>query len=65
VAPKEGLAGTPLEMTHAEKFMLIMLSEIYGHLGIDGRECIDATFVRRPTRIRISDGLGRYGSSKI
>jgi uncharacterized protein len=35
-----------VEMTHAERLILIMLSEIYEHLGINGRDCIDATFVR-------------------
>jgi uncharacterized protein YfbU (UPF0304 family) len=35
-----------MEMTPAEKLTLIMLSEIYEHLGIKGRDGIDATFVR-------------------
>jgi uncharacterized protein YfbU (UPF0304 family) len=35
-----------MEMTHAERLILIMLSEIYEHLGIKSRAGIDATFVR-------------------
>ena len=33
-------------MTHAEKLILIMLSEIYEHLGIGGADHINARFVR-------------------
>lgn len=33
-------------MMDAQRLILIMLSEIYEHLGIHGRDCIDATFVR-------------------
>jgi hypothetical protein len=35
-----------MEMTHAEKLILIMLSEIYEHLGIGGADHINARFVR-------------------
>ena len=35
-----------MEMTPAEKLILIILSEIYEHLGIKGRDGIDTTFVR-------------------
>lgn len=35
-----------MEMTHAERLILIMFSEIYEHLWIHGRKCIDSTFVR-------------------
>jgi uncharacterized protein YfbU (UPF0304 family) len=46
-----------MEMTHAERLILVMLSEVYEHLGIGGRDYIDAKFVRSAIETNQTWGL--------